>query len=37
MGKLAASGIHLALTGERVEFAGARVPLHEETQDVRAH
>ncbi|HJQ33523.1 MAG TPA: NAD(P)-dependent oxidoreductase [Pyrinomonadaceae bacterium] len=37
MGKLAASGIHLALTGERVEFAGARVPVHEETQDVHAH
>jgi dihydropyrimidine dehydrogenase (NAD+) subunit PreT len=36
-GKLAAQGIHLALTGERVEFAGARVPLHEETQDVKAH
>jgi dihydropyrimidine dehydrogenase (NAD+) subunit PreT len=37
MGKLAAQGIHLALTGEQVEFAGARVPLHEETQDVKAH
>ena len=37
MGKLAAQGIHLALTGEHVEFAGARVPLHEETQDVKAH
>jgi glutamate synthase (NADPH/NADH) small chain len=37
MGKLAASGIHAALTGERVEFAGARVPLAEETQDVKAH
>jgi glutamate synthase (NADPH/NADH) small chain len=36
-GKLAAGGIHLALTGERVEFAGARVPLVEETQDVKAH
>jgi dihydropyrimidine dehydrogenase (NAD+) subunit PreT len=36
-GKLAAQGIHHALTGERVEFAGARVPLHEETQDVKAH
>ena len=36
-GKLAAQGIHLALTGERVEFAGARVPLLEETQDVKAH
>ena len=37
MGKLAAQGIHLALSGERVEFAGARVPLVEETQDVKAH
>jgi glutamate synthase (NADPH/NADH) small chain len=37
MGKLAAQGIHLALTGERVEFAGARVPVHEETQDVKTH
>lgn len=37
MGKLAAQGIHDALTGERVEFAGARVPLHEETQDLKAH
>jgi dihydropyrimidine dehydrogenase (NAD+) subunit PreT len=37
MGKLAAQGIHLALSGERVEFAGARVPLAEETQDVQAH
>jgi NADPH-dependent glutamate synthase beta subunit-like oxidoreductase len=36
-GKLAAQGIHQALTGERVEFAGARVPLHEETQDVKTH
>jgi dihydropyrimidine dehydrogenase (NAD+) subunit PreT len=37
MGKLAAQGIHLALSGERVEFAGARVPLTEETQDVKTH
>jgi glutamate synthase (NADPH/NADH) small chain len=37
MGKLAAQGIHLALSGERVEFAGARVPLHEETQGVKTH
>ncbi len=37
MGKLAAQGIHLALSGERVEFAGARVPLHEETQNLKAH
>jgi glutamate synthase (NADPH/NADH) small chain len=36
-GKLAAQGIHQALTGERVEFAGARVPVHEETQDVKTH
>jgi dihydropyrimidine dehydrogenase (NAD+) subunit PreT len=36
MGKLAAQGIHLALSGERVEFAGARVPLAEETQNVNA-
>lgn len=32
MGKLAARGIHLALTGERVEFAGTRVPSHEATE-----
>jgi dihydropyrimidine dehydrogenase (NAD+) subunit PreT len=31
MGKLAAQGIHLALTGEKVEFAGARVPVFEKT------
>ena len=31
MGKLAAQGIHFTLTGENVEFAGARVPLLEET------
>jgi glutamate synthase (NADPH/NADH) small chain len=37
MGKLAASGIHASLSGERVEFAGARVPLSEETQDVKTH
>lgn len=37
MGKLAAQGIHLALSGERVEFAGARVQLVEETQNVNAH
>jgi dihydropyrimidine dehydrogenase (NAD+) subunit PreT len=36
-GKLAARGIHLALSGELVEPAGARVPLAEETQDVKAH
>jgi dihydropyrimidine dehydrogenase (NAD+) subunit PreT len=37
MGKLAAAGIHLFVTGERVEFAGSRIPLLEETQDVKAH
>jgi glutamate synthase (NADPH/NADH) small chain len=37
MGKLAAQGIHFALTGERIEFAGARVPLVEETQNVKTH
>lgn len=37
MGKLAATGIHQFLTGERVEFAGARIPLKEETQDIKAH
>ncbi|MDQ1591012.1 MAG: dihydropyrimidine dehydrogenase subunit PreT [Pyrinomonadaceae bacterium] len=34
-GKLAAQGIHLHLSGERVEFAGARVPLHEETSEIK--
>ena len=29
MGKLAAQGIHETLTGERIEFAGARVPIIE--------
>jgi dihydropyrimidine dehydrogenase (NAD+) subunit PreT len=29
MGKLAAQGIHFSLTGEKVEFAGARVPTFE--------
>ncbi|HEX8473550.1 MAG TPA: NAD(P)-dependent oxidoreductase [Pyrinomonadaceae bacterium] len=37
MGKLAAQGIHESLTGERVEFAGARVPLLEATHSVGAH
>ncbi|HEY0006016.1 MAG TPA: NAD(P)-dependent oxidoreductase [Pyrinomonadaceae bacterium] len=37
MGKLAAMGIHEVLTGEHVEFAGARLPLLEETQDIKAH
>ncbi|HEX8069742.1 MAG TPA: NAD(P)-dependent oxidoreductase [Pyrinomonadaceae bacterium] len=36
MGKLAAQGIHESLTGARVEFAGARLPLQEETGAVRA-
>ncbi|HEY0428164.1 MAG TPA: NAD(P)-dependent oxidoreductase [Pyrinomonadaceae bacterium] len=31
MGKYAAQGIHQALTGEKVEFAGARVPVFEKT------
>jgi dihydropyrimidine dehydrogenase (NAD+) subunit PreT len=31
MGKHAAQGIHFALTGEKVEFAGARVPVFEKT------
>ncbi|HLM03480.1 MAG TPA: NAD(P)-dependent oxidoreductase [Pyrinomonadaceae bacterium] len=35
MGKFAAQGIHFALTGEQVEFAGARIPLLEETGAVR--
>jgi len=34
-GKLAAQGIHLQLSGERVEFAGARVPLHEQTSEIK--
>jgi dihydropyrimidine dehydrogenase (NAD+) subunit PreT len=37
MGKLAAQGIHQLITGETVEFAGARIPLIEETQDLKAH
>ncbi len=36
MGKLAAQGIHETLTGERVEFAGARLPLLEETHEIKA-
>jgi len=36
-GKLAAQGIHHFLTGERIEFTGAKIPLTEETQDVKAH
>ena len=37
MGKLAAQGIHLAVTGEKVEFAGARIPLLEETGIIHSH
>jgi dihydropyrimidine dehydrogenase (NAD+) subunit PreT len=37
MGKRAAQGIHFALTGERVEFAGARVPQIEEKGENRQH
>lgn len=37
MGKLAAMGIHQFVTGEMVEFAGAKIPLLEETQDIKAH
>jgi glutamate synthase (NADPH/NADH) small chain len=36
MGKLAAQGIHESLTGERVEFAGTRLPLMEETSEIKA-
>lgn len=36
-GKLAAQGIHEALGGAKVEFAGARLPLHEETHEIKAH
>jgi glutamate synthase (NADPH/NADH) small chain len=32
MGKLAAQGIHLAITGEKVEFAGTKVPTIEKSQ-----
>ncbi|MFL6208865.1 MAG: NAD(P)-dependent oxidoreductase [Pyrinomonadaceae bacterium] len=35
MGKLAAQGIHETLTGEHIEFAGARIPLHEETSEIK--
>jgi len=37
MGKLAAQGTHLALTGEKVEFAGARVPVIEERGIIHSH
>jgi glutamate synthase (NADPH/NADH) small chain len=36
-GKLAALGIHETLTGERADFAGARLPLLEETHEIKAH
>jgi len=36
-GKLAAQGIHQALTGERVEFAGARVPFIEKIHGEMPH
>jgi glutamate synthase (NADPH/NADH) small chain len=34
-GKLAAQGIHESLTGERVDFAGAQLPLYEKTTEVK--
>jgi len=34
-GKLAAQGIHEKLSGERIEFAGASAPLHEETSEIK--
>ena len=37
MGKFAAQGIHLSLTGEQIEFAGARVTLLEKTGAIRRH
>jgi glutamate synthase (NADPH/NADH) small chain len=37
MGKFAAQGIHFSLTGEKVEFAGARIPLLEETGIIHSH
>jgi dihydropyrimidine dehydrogenase (NAD+) subunit PreT len=37
MGKLAAQGMHETLTGEHVEFAGTRLPLLEETHEIKAH
>jgi dihydropyrimidine dehydrogenase (NAD+) subunit PreT len=36
-GKLAAQGMHQTLTGEKIEFAGALLPLHEETSGIKAH
>jgi glutamate synthase (NADPH/NADH) small chain len=37
MGKHAAQGIHLTLTGERIEFAGATAPFLEKTETIRQH
>jgi glutamate synthase (NADPH/NADH) small chain len=37
MGKLAAQGIHFTLTGEQIEFAGARLPQLEETRAIKQH
>jgi glutamate synthase (NADPH/NADH) small chain len=37
MGKLAAQGIHFSLTGENVEFAGAKLPMIEETGAIQRH
>ena len=37
MGKFAAQGIHFSLTGETVEFAGARLPQVEEAIALRRH
>ncbi len=37
MGKYAAQGIHFSLTGEKIEFAGARIPLLEETGIIHSH
>ncbi len=37
MGKLAAQGIHFSLTGERVEFAGAHLPVLENKGAGRQH
>jgi glutamate synthase (NADPH/NADH) small chain len=37
MGKIAAQGIHFNLTGEQIEFAGARLPLLEETSQIKQH
>jgi glutamate synthase (NADPH/NADH) small chain len=37
MGKLAAQGIHFNLTGEQIEFAGARSPVIEKKDVTRQH